>query len=184
MMQDHKYTRGIADSGWYQIQRFTKYKAEWAGKMVDFVDPTYTSQICSRCGKLVERMQNTAKCCQGDVFRCPFCGLEINVHQNAAINIRNRSEVYQRLMDKTIYQRLTEDLKGKTGTLEKRLSSEVFCYENKNRYAIARIYAFGEMTSTQIEISEQAASLNKEIVLSEGKNVSKLSSIQAVSFDR
>lgn len=157
MMQDRRYARGIADSGWYQVQRFTAYKAEWAGKMVDFVDPTYTSQICSnsRCGKLVGRMD-------GDIFECPFCGFSINIHVNASINIRDRSEVYQRLVDKTIYQRLTEDLKGKIRTLEKRLSSEVFCYENKNRDAIARIYAFGEVTSTQIEMSEQVTSLNKE----------------------
>lgn len=162
MMQDHKYARGIADSGWYQIQRFASYKAEWAGKMVDFVDPRYTSQNCSRCGKLVGRF------IEGDIFKCPFCRLEINVHQNAAINIRNRSDLYQRLLDKTIYQRLTEDLKDKIRTLEKRLSSEVFCYENKNRDAIARIYAFGEVTSTQIEIFEQATSLNKETLSDKG----------------
>ena len=52
--------------------------------------------------------------------------------------------------------------------------------EKRNRHdAIARIYAFGEVTSAQIEISEQVTSLNKEITLSEGEDISKLSSIQA-----
>lgn len=102
----------------------------------------------------------------GDVFKCPFCGLSINVHQNAAINIRDRSEVYQRLIDKTIYQRLTKDLKEKIRLSEERLrlslSPKVYRYENTNRDAIARIYAFGEVTSTHTEMCEQATSMNKE----------------------
>lgn len=172
MMQDRKYARGIADSGWYQLQRFTKYKAEWAGKMVDFVDPRYTSQTCSnsKCGKFVGRMT-------GDIFKCPFCGLEINVHQNAAINIRNRSEIYQEMLNK-IYQRLTKDLKEKVKISEERLrlsiSPEVYCWSRDknrkilNRDAIARIYAFGEVTSTQLETVERVASLNKEILPEKG----------------
>lgn len=34
---------------------------------------------------------------EGETFRCPFCGLEINVHVNAGINIRSRSLAYQKL---------------------------------------------------------------------------------------
>ena len=141
MMQDRRYARGIADSGWYQIQMFTKYKAEWAGKIVDFVDPRLTSQNCSQCGKLVGRVEN------GDIFECPFCNLKINVHENAAINIRNKSNIYQD-MKKNILERLD---------IEKSSLS--------NRDAITQIDAFGEVTSTQIEtLSEQAASTNKETV--------------------
>ena len=204
MMQDHKYARGIADSGWYQIQRFTSYKAEEsaaehaAGKMVDFVDPTYTSQICSnsKCGKLVGRVE------KGDIFKCPFCGLEINVHQNAAINIRNRSEVYQGLIDKMIYQRLTKDLKEKIRLSEERLrlsiSPEAYCWSRNenlkilnrdaiaqigtNRGAIAAIYAFGEVTSTHTEMCEQVASMNKETLSNKKDGNLVYTSIQAPPF--
>ena len=177
MMQDRKYARGIADSGWYQLQRFTKYKAEWAGNMVDFVDPRYTSQNCSRCGKLVGRIVDGR-----DIFKCSSCGLEINVHQNAAINIRNRSEIYQEMLN-NIYQRLTKDLKEKVKISEERLrlsiSPEAYCWSRDknrkilNRDAIARIYAFGEVTSTHMETYEQATSWNKEAMLEEGEDVSK-----------
>ena len=162
MMQDRRYARGIADSGWYQIQMFTRYKAEEnahkcaAGKMVDFVDPKHTSQICSRCNmhncrKLVGRVEN------GDIFACPFCNLKINVHVNAAINIRYRSTEYQRLL------------------------KEVERYSNRD--TIAQIHAFGEVTPTQIEMSEQVISMNKETVSNtKGDDLSKLSSIQFAPF--
>ncbi len=201
MMQDHKYARGIADSGWYQLQRFTKYKAEWAGKMIDFVDPRYTSKDCSRCGKLVGRV------IEGDIFKCPFCGLSINVHQNAAINIRNRSEIYQEMLNK-IYQRLTKDLKDKVKISEERLRlsispevymitcsakaekyAEKYCWSRDknqkilNRDAIARIYAFGEVTSTQLETVERVASWNKETLSNKkGEECTEVSSIQAPPF--
>lgn len=154
MMQDRKYSRGIADSGWYQIQMFTKYKAEWAGKMVDFVDPRLTSQNCSNCHKLVGRVE------KGDIFKCPFCGLKINVHVNAAMNIRNNSKIYQDLKKKVL-----ERLEIEKSNLS-------------NRDAIAQIHAFGEMTSTQIEtLSEQAASMNKEIAsIIKGDELSEQSS--------
>jgi transposase len=34
---------------------------------------------------------------KGGIFECPFCSLKINVHVNAAINIRNKSKIYQDL---------------------------------------------------------------------------------------
>ena len=149
MMQDRKYSRGIADSGWYQIQMFTKYKAEWAGKMVDTVDPRYTSQNCSNCHKLVGRIE------KGDIFECPSCGLKINVHVNAAINIRDNSKIYQDLKRK-----LSERLEIEKLNLSNR---DAIAQISTNREAIAAIHAFGDVTSTQIEISEQVISMNKEI---------------------
>jgi putative transposase len=93
MVKNHRLAKSISDASWYQLQMFTSYKAEWAGKIVEFVDPKYTSQNCSnnKCGKLVGRVT------EGDIFICHFCGLTINVHVNAANNIRDRSIEYQKL---------------------------------------------------------------------------------------
>lgn len=94
MIKNHKLAKSIADASWYQIQMFTKYKAEWAGKIVEFVDPKRTSKECSNCGNL-EEMKLSDR-----TFLCSKCGLEIDRDINASINIRNRSVVYQDLKSK------------------------------------------------------------------------------------
>jgi len=94
MIKNHKLAKSISDASWYQIQMFTKYKAEWAGKIVDFVDPKRTSKECSNCGNL-EEMKLSDR-----IFLCSKCGLEIDRDINASINIRNRSIVYQDLKRK------------------------------------------------------------------------------------
>ncbi len=49
MVQNHRLAKSINDAGWYQLMQFTKYKAEYAGKLVEFVNPAGTSQTCI-CG--------------------------------------------------------------------------------------------------------------------------------------
>ena len=44
MVQNHCVAKSINDAGWYQLMQFTKYKAEYAGKFVEFVNPAGTSQ--------------------------------------------------------------------------------------------------------------------------------------------
>jgi len=159
MMKKRRFSRRIADAGWGQVQRFTEYKAERAGKKVDFVDPAYTSQTCSDCGRHVGKVE-------GDIFECPFCGLEINIHENAARNIRNRSPVYQQKLD-MIYQRLSSEMKEKIAISEKILAQNIYCWsldpkdsftddigKRMSRDAAARIYAFGEAASTRSEMVE------------------------------
>ena len=174
MMKNRRYSKRIADSGWSQVQRFMTYKAAWAGKMVDFVDPANTSQSCSRCGTKIGRTQNTANCCQGDIFRCPICKLETNVHIGAGKNIRNRSPIYQQKLD-DIYRRLSPGMKGLIDNSAKKLRDNIYCWSLDpedswpddpskiiGRDAAARIYAFGEVTSTRLETVEQVISRNKE----------------------
>jgi len=169
MMSNRRYARGIADAGWGQVQRFTVYKAERAGKKVDFVDPVYTSKTCSDCGILVENKWIWIDRDNG-IVKCPFCGLEINIHENAARNIRNRSPMYQLKLD-MIYQRLSSEMKENIGLTKKRLTQNIYCWsldpedsftgddsKRINRDAAARIYAFGEVTST----FGQVASSRKE----------------------
>ncbi len=61
-----------------------KLQAEWAGKVVTFVNPKNISQECSRCGKIVKKNLNIK------IHHCPYCGLVIDRHVNAAINILHR----------------------------------------------------------------------------------------------
>jgi len=83
MVQNHHLAKSISDAGWYQLMNFTEYKAAYAGKFVEFVNPAGTSQTCI-CGfhvpkKLSER-----------IHRCPSCGLVMGRDHVSAILIENR----------------------------------------------------------------------------------------------
>lgn len=67
-------------SGWSfgELQKFSEYKAERAGLVVEFVNPAWTSQACSFCGKRGVRT--------GEDFFCTTCG-HAHADWNAARNI-------------------------------------------------------------------------------------------------
>ena len=85
MVHNHHLAKSIFDAGWYQLMNFTKTKAEYAGKIVEFVNARNTSQNCSGCGNSVP------KDLYQRVHSCPLCGLVLDRDHNAAINIENRS---------------------------------------------------------------------------------------------
>lgn len=85
MVKNHHLAKSISDAGWYQLIQFTKYKAEYAGRIVDLVDPKNTSQDCSFCGTKVLKSLSTR------VHKCPHCGLKLDRDHNAAINILNKA---------------------------------------------------------------------------------------------
>ena len=93
MRQNRKYAKSISDAAWYQTQMFTKCKAEWAGKIVDFVDPRGTSQNCCFCGNVVK------KGIWERIHSCPFCGLIIDRDYNSQIVILKRSKYYIDVFD-------------------------------------------------------------------------------------
>ena len=70
--------RMIAGWSFGQLQGFIAYKAQHAGLAVEFVDPAYTSQTCSKCGMIGARRQ--------DIFRCTSYGVS-HADINAAVNI-------------------------------------------------------------------------------------------------
>ena len=85
MVKNHHLAKSISDAGWSQLINFTKTKAEYAGKIVELVNPRNTSQNCSSCGNTVKKDLSVR------VHSCPFCGLVLDRDHNAAINILGRS---------------------------------------------------------------------------------------------
>lgn len=72
--------KSIADAGWSMFQQFCVYKAEEAGRTVLFVNPKYTSQMCSGCGTVVKKeLSERWHSCE--------CGTELDRDHNAALNI-------------------------------------------------------------------------------------------------
>jgi putative transposase len=85
MVKNHHLAKSISDAGWSQLINFTKTKAEYAGKIVELVNPRNTSQNCSNCGNYVKKDLSVR------VHSCPFCGFVLDRDHNAAINILGRS---------------------------------------------------------------------------------------------
>jgi putative transposase len=44
--------KSISDAGWAMFTEMLQVKAVWAGRVLVFVDPKYTSQICPGCGNV------------------------------------------------------------------------------------------------------------------------------------
>jgi putative transposase len=86
MVKNHCVAKSISDAGWYQLMQFTEYKAEYAGKFVEFVNPAGTSQTCI-CGYSVPKKLSQR------IHSCPSCGLVMGRDQVSAIIIENRPSI-------------------------------------------------------------------------------------------
>jgi transposase len=47
--------KGMADTSWRKLITIMIYKAEWACKRLELVNPRNTSQMCSDCGLIVKK---------------------------------------------------------------------------------------------------------------------------------
>jgi len=84
MVRNHHLAKSICDAGWGQFIMIVIFKAEEAGREVIKVNPSYTSQDCSRCG---HRNQITLAT---RIYRCSQCGLVIHRDRNGAKGIERK----------------------------------------------------------------------------------------------
>ena len=80
--------KSILDAGWGQFQQFCTYKAERAGRSVLFVNPRYTSQVCSGCGTIKKKTLD-------ERWHSCECGTELDRDHNAALNILRLGRSHQ-----------------------------------------------------------------------------------------
>jgi IS605 OrfB family transposase len=76
-----KFNRMISNWAFRQLQSFTSYKAEFLGKTVLFVNPSFTSQTCSVCGDINKDNRNKG------LFYCLKCHNQMGADLNASKNI-------------------------------------------------------------------------------------------------
>ncbi|MGH9839565.1 MAG: RNA-guided endonuclease InsQ/TnpB family protein [Blastocatellia bacterium] len=84
MVKNHRLAKSISDAGWSQFTSILTSKAANAGREVIKVNPSYTSQDCSKCGNRVRKTLATRE------HRCVSCGFVAHRDHNAAINIQQR----------------------------------------------------------------------------------------------
>lgn len=69
---------------YYDLEQKLSYKAAEVGSLVVKVDAHYTSQRCSRCGRIDSKSRNSKQ----HEFTCTGCGYRTNDDRNAAKNIQ------------------------------------------------------------------------------------------------
>lgn len=77
------FNRKIRGWSYYQLEQMIIYKANALGKNVVYINPAYTSQTCSCCGKIDKTQRDK------NYYRCS-CGYSGHADINASINIKNK----------------------------------------------------------------------------------------------
>lgn len=75
--------RNLNSWTFYQLQQFIEYKAKLAGIKVEYINPEYTSQCCSKCNK-IKKSNRKANLYSWE------CGNHIHADLNASRNIANK----------------------------------------------------------------------------------------------
>lgn len=91
-LADSSLAKDVRDQGWAQFTKIVADKAEEAGRIVVFVNPRNTSQICSGCEQIVPKSRDER------LHRCGRCKLRLDRDVNAARNILRLGESQQRGM--------------------------------------------------------------------------------------
>ena len=78
--------RSIYEQTWGILVSQLSYKAEYAGRELVKVNPSYTSRTCSGCGVILMEKLAIYR-----LFVCQACGLVMDRDRNAARNIEERA---------------------------------------------------------------------------------------------
>ena len=91
MLHNHRLARAISNAGWNKLIEMLRYKCEWYGKTLIQVDPAYTSQTCSVCGCINNRLgYDRYGWLKVREWKCAECGAVHDRDINAAVNIRKK----------------------------------------------------------------------------------------------
>jgi len=81
IVRNHCLAKSISDAGWGRFIKMIAYKEEESGGQLIKVNPSGTTQNCSRCGNYVEKSLSER------IHECPYCGLVMDRDLNASKNI-------------------------------------------------------------------------------------------------
>lgn len=84
MLKNHCLARRIAGAGWSKFANMLQYKLAWSGGQLVEVPAPYSSQTCSKCGKV------SALSRHGERFCCVFCDYVDHADLNAAKVLKQR----------------------------------------------------------------------------------------------
>jgi IS605 OrfB family transposase len=74
----HPFEFSFEDGSFFTLQKMVEKRAHNRGIPVMYVNPAYTSRLCSRCGAFGRRTRKR--------FECPHCGYVAHADVNAAFN--------------------------------------------------------------------------------------------------
>ncbi len=94
MVKNHHLAKSSTDAGWGAFLIILTYKAACAGRRIIAVNPAYTSQTCSGCGRAVWKGVSVRW------HRCPYEDYGTSLHRdhNAAKNIERAGQVLRGVM--------------------------------------------------------------------------------------
>lgn len=81
MVKNHHLSKSISDASWGIFANMLDYKLKMLGKALVKVNPRFTSQRCSQCGKIVKKSLSVR------THICLSCGLVLDRDENASRNI-------------------------------------------------------------------------------------------------
>jgi IS605 OrfB family transposase len=96
-------TKFLKQWTYYQLQQMIEYKAERAGIKVQYINPMYTSQTCSKCGNLEKGQRPTQS-----EFECKSCDHKENADLNAARNIARSTNYSEKKNEVVIKEEVLE----------------------------------------------------------------------------
>jgi putative transposase len=81
MVKNRRLAKSISDASWGRLLRWLKYYGQVYDVQVIAVEPAFTSQDCSTCGRTVQKSLSVR------THVCPGCGLVLDRDHNEAHNI-------------------------------------------------------------------------------------------------